>query len=210
MGSLPGTSERRKAQILDAATTVFVRHGFQQARMDDIAAAVGLSKPALYLYFTSKEAIVTELMRRLFDVEVEELHHLERAEGTVSQRLLAFNDGVQRSYAAMAVRAPLMWEFYALAMRDKSVRTLVRGYFGTLREQLESLIRQGVSAGEFRFVDPRATAITFLAVYEGLGILWAADPHNISWKEQADTAVALVLDGLRSRPACQLGDTSDV
>jgi AcrR family transcriptional regulator len=200
MRSHPRTSERRKTQILDAATTVFARHGFQQARMDDIAAAIGLSKPALYLYFTSKEAIVTELMRRLFDVELAALQALERTPGTVSERLLAFNDRVLRSYAAMAVHAPLMWEFYALAMRDKTVRALVRGYFRTLRARLQPLIQQGISAGEFRAADPRAIAITLLAVYEGLGILWAADPRTISWKEQADVAVGLVLDGLRSHP----------
>jgi AcrR family transcriptional regulator len=68
-----GVSERLRTQILDAATTVFSRKGFQQARMDDIAAEVGLSKPALYLYFASKDAIVVELMRRLFDLELADL-----------------------------------------------------------------------------------------------------------------------------------------
>jgi AcrR family transcriptional regulator len=196
-----GISERRRAQILDAATTVFARKGFQQARMDDIAAEVGLSKPALYLYFPSKDAIVAELMRRLFDLELADLEDLGRRSGTVRERLLSFNERVLRQWESMAVHAPLMWEFYAVAMRDKAVRTLVRGYFRTLRERLAALVTQGVEAGELRAVDPHGVAVAILAVWEGLGVLWATDPRAIKWNEQADTAVRLLLAGLERRPS---------
>ena len=51
MSPRPDVSEERRNQILEAAMAVFARQGFEQARMDDIAQEVGLSKGALYLYF---------------------------------------------------------------------------------------------------------------------------------------------------------------
>ena len=44
MSPRPDVSEERRNQILEAAMAVFARQGFEQARMDDIAQEVGLSK----------------------------------------------------------------------------------------------------------------------------------------------------------------------
>jgi AcrR family transcriptional regulator len=66
-----GVKERRKREgsarldaILAAAGTVFTRDGYQQARMEDVAAAAELSKGALYYYFKSKDAIFARLLER--------------------------------------------------------------------------------------------------------------------------------------------------
>src|SRR5947208_7449216 len=88
MARRPGNNEIRKNQILDAATTVFVRSGFQHARMDDIVEESGLSKGTLYWYFKSKEDIINAILRRLFTGELEILESLLEAEGTVSERLI--------------------------------------------------------------------------------------------------------------------------
>jgi len=197
MSSDRATGDHRRAQILDAASAIFGRRGVHQARMEDIAAEVGLSKPALYLYFDNKDAIVAALMQRLFDLEVADLRALEKEPGTVQDRLLAFHRVVLRQYESMAAHTPLMWEFYALAMRDESIRRVVRDYFRAIRQRLEALIQQGVDRRELHPVDPHAPAIALLAVYEGLAVLCMTDPRAIKWKEQADEAVRLLLAGLK-------------
>ncbi|HVR50378.1 MAG TPA: TetR/AcrR family transcriptional regulator [Pseudorhodoferax sp.] len=59
---LPATV--RVTQILDAALHVFSDKGFAAARIDDIAAAAGLSKGGIYTHFTSKEEIFAALLTR--------------------------------------------------------------------------------------------------------------------------------------------------
>lgn len=49
--------DERRQQILQAALEVFMRHGYRRTTMDDLARAVGLSRPTLYLSFPGKEAI---------------------------------------------------------------------------------------------------------------------------------------------------------
>jgi AcrR family transcriptional regulator len=88
MSRRPDSSEIRRNQILDAATKVFVRLGFQHARMDDIVEESGLSKGTLYWYFKSKEDIINAILRRLFAGALESLESLLEAEGTVSERLV--------------------------------------------------------------------------------------------------------------------------
>ena len=48
------TGEANAERILDAALDVFAAYGFRGARIDQIAAAAGLSKPNLLYYFRTQ------------------------------------------------------------------------------------------------------------------------------------------------------------
>ncbi|WP_317493310.1 TetR/AcrR family transcriptional regulator [Haloechinothrix sp. LS1_15] len=52
----------RREQILDAAAELFATHGFHGVGIDDIGAAVGISGPALYRHFRSKDAMLGEML----------------------------------------------------------------------------------------------------------------------------------------------------
>ncbi|MGE9697065.1 MULTISPECIES: TetR/AcrR family transcriptional regulator [unclassified Streptomyces] len=54
----------RERQMLDAAVRVIGRRGYQAASMDEIAEAAGVSKPLVYLYLHSKEALFTACVER--------------------------------------------------------------------------------------------------------------------------------------------------
>jgi AcrR family transcriptional regulator len=60
-GQANGTSRRRE-QILAAAAELFARRGFHGVGIDDIGAAVGISGPALYRHFRSKDAMLGEML----------------------------------------------------------------------------------------------------------------------------------------------------
>lgn len=70
----------RRATILRAATEVFIEHGFADARLVDIATRAGVVVSTLYLYFDSKEAMVSaiaqETQLRLVDELRPVLEHL--------------------------------------------------------------------------------------------------------------------------------------
>jgi TetR/AcrR family transcriptional repressor of mexJK operon len=56
------TSERKRAAILDAATTVFLAGGYLGANVDEIASVSGVSKQTVYKHFGSKEALFVEIV----------------------------------------------------------------------------------------------------------------------------------------------------
>jgi TetR/AcrR family transcriptional regulator len=55
-------ADRRRKQILAAARTLVSQKGFDACRMDDVAAAVGVTKPAVYRYFPSKDLLIQALL----------------------------------------------------------------------------------------------------------------------------------------------------
>lgn len=65
MATVPDTEPAkptRRDQILTAAAELFARHGFHGVGIDDIGAAVGISGPALYRHFRSKDAMLGEML----------------------------------------------------------------------------------------------------------------------------------------------------
>jgi AcrR family transcriptional regulator len=63
----------RRQAILDAALTVFAEHGYEAARLDEVAARAGVAKGTLYLYFKDKEALFESLIRSAIDPILERL-----------------------------------------------------------------------------------------------------------------------------------------
>ncbi len=57
----------RREQILQSAARAFSANGFHAVRLDDIAADVGISAPALYRHFPNKYALFAETTRTLAD-----------------------------------------------------------------------------------------------------------------------------------------------
>lgn len=57
-----GFVEGRRGEILDAALTVFGESGYEAGTMREIAKRVGVSEPALYRHYDSKEAILAEIV----------------------------------------------------------------------------------------------------------------------------------------------------
>ncbi|GLZ29952.1 TetR family transcriptional regulator [Lentzea sp. NBRC 105346] len=62
MSSTETAKPSRREQILTAAAELFARHGFHGVGIDDIGAAVGISGPALYRHFRSKDAMLGEML----------------------------------------------------------------------------------------------------------------------------------------------------
>jgi AcrR family transcriptional regulator len=54
----------RRAEILDWATELFVRRGYDNVSLNDLIADAGVSKGAFYHWFPSKEALITALAER--------------------------------------------------------------------------------------------------------------------------------------------------
>src|SRR6478752_7387982 len=55
----------RREQILQAAAQLFAERGSRAVGVDDVGAAVGVTGPAIYRHFASKDAMLAEMLLRL-------------------------------------------------------------------------------------------------------------------------------------------------
>ena len=67
----PNTSgQERFERILVEATRLFSENGYAGTRMSDIAAAIGVTKPIVYRYFESKQALFEALVQRVLSEQI--------------------------------------------------------------------------------------------------------------------------------------------
>jgi TetR/AcrR family fatty acid metabolism transcriptional regulator len=197
MAPRPDVSQERKNQILDAAQRIFAQQGFAAARIDDIVAEAGLSKGGVYWYFESKDAIVLALMERFFSGTMDsEVARLLAAPDPARTRLLALMRTAAQAGIEMAPLLPVVYEYYATAMRHDEVQAFFKRYFEAYRAALGEFVAQGVAAGEFHPVAPESVAISLIALIEGLMLVWSVDPSAYDLAAQAESALGLFLDGL--------------
>ena len=199
--SPPRRDPARSDQILDAAQRAFARLGFDQARMDDVAAESGLSKGALYLSFRSKDQLIDALAGRLASFETRRLREIAAGPGTAAERLSRFAEAYADELVRLGPLAAMFPEVYARALRHATVGQVFRRYLADFQGELARLIRSGIEAGEFRAVDPDAAALAVTGLLEGLALLWTIDREALAIRSVSRSSLELLLDGLRADPA---------
>lgn len=193
-------ADTRKQQIIEAAAAVFAQKGFYQASMDDIVQESGLSKGGLYWHFKSKDDIVTAVLDQFFSTEMDEIGRILAAPIPASEKIRQLIQQMMADTVEELTAYLNIWlEFYAVAAREGAFRQRMLVYLHQLVDLLTAVIQQGMDAGEFRLGNARDVAITAAAQFEGLVLLWAIDPERVDLLKLAETAVALLLNGLHRR-----------
>jgi AcrR family transcriptional regulator len=83
------SSDERRATIVEAAGRLFGERGYDATRLDDIAAAAGVTKPILYRHFDTKRALYLALLERHRDDLASFAAMIDAEEGTRDGRLRA-------------------------------------------------------------------------------------------------------------------------
>jgi AcrR family transcriptional regulator len=93
VGVTQARKERQKAEreslILDHATRLLLRDGFQDLNLDELARAVEYSKGTIYLHFASKEDLVLAVANRALAQRVDLFEKALKFQGTTRERIRA-------------------------------------------------------------------------------------------------------------------------
>ena len=159
-----------RAQILDAARTRLLSDGLARVSMRRIAADVGISAPALYRHFDSKEALVWAVLEQGFGIFVQ---YLAQALTAPSPRARFVETG--RRYFAFAADHPGYYTLmFGTTMRDHaldSVPDSAKQKSGTAFQMLVDRIRECISDGTFADDDPESVALFVWSQTHGLASL---------------------------------------
>jgi len=79
--------ERSREEILEAARQVLMRNGVAATTLEAVAREVGVSKPALYYYFPSKDALLFELIFDALQSHAQAVHDAVETAGDGGQAL---------------------------------------------------------------------------------------------------------------------------
>jgi AcrR family transcriptional regulator len=91
-----GEGYTRREEILQAAKELFLEQGYDQTTIRRIADRVGISAPALYLYFKDKEALMLALCDQTFGHLLEAIGELEKTVADPRERVRRFGEAYAR------------------------------------------------------------------------------------------------------------------
>jgi len=162
--------QRQRLEIAQAALSLFREHGYDETRVRDIAAQVGISDATFFNYFPAKELVLDELALEQVELFRETIaHQLSAGVKSVPERI------AETMRAAAAVVA---------ADRDFQTVLYTRSNLfhssGVLKERthemyrvLRSLFELGQQRGELRGdIDAMQLAELLIAIYHFTTINW--------------------------------------
>jgi AcrR family transcriptional regulator len=150
-----------RERILEAAEDVLRRFGPQKANVVDVARALGVSHGSVYRHFASKSDLREAVVRRWLEGVSAPLKAIVAEEGPAPQRLKRWLDALVATKRSKRI-SPDKELFAAYrALFDESGMA-IETHVGELARQAAAIIEDGIARGEFRPVDPDATARALL------------------------------------------------
>ncbi len=198
---LPDRSARKRRAIVEAATALFLQHGYPGTSMDQIAATAAVSKPTVYRFFADKEQLFTEIV----------LGTLDQAGQPFRARLAALAGTGQltedlrqlaRDYLATVIQPPVLQLRRLVIGASPYLPAVAQAYYQRAPEQtmqaLAGCFEQLAGRGLLRISDPPAAAAHFAFLVLGRALdksLFCGDAPFAAAEltAQADAGVAAFL-----------------
>lgn len=202
---LPVAAEDTRERILAGAAAVFADRGYQQARLDDIAARAGLTKGAIYWHFRNKADLFCALVEARLQANTAplsaDLAEALRADSDSRQQQLArlLRDTLAR-FRADAHWPRLFLEFLSQS-RDPAVAERLRQLYQNGQRIAAEVVRCLKQAGlTDADLDTEVLALFWTAFIDGLMLSWVVDPSRWDDERLVARLVEVLWRGLQPPP----------
>lgn len=190
----------RRVQIISVAARLFVERGYRATSLQDVAEVLGVTRPALYYYFTSKEELLYAILSHAQDVNEQTTavvfagsdDPVERLARLVHAEVLDVTGEVSSPVTPLMVDE--MDELGPEHFREVAGRR--RAHFDRHRDLLEAVR----AAGRLRDVDTTVATFGLLALISRV-FGWFEPDGRLSGEQVAFEVTKLALGALLADPA---------
>lgn len=141
--------EVRRAELVEAATRMFLKKGYKATSVDDIVKAAGVSKGTFYLYFSSKPEILTAIIEQVQLNIFTWLGEIMASDRNPEEKLL---DGLEGAFKEYQQSEEILRVFELAGPEAAHERLRSRGWEQS-KPMLVFLIQQGIDEGLFQVDD---------------------------------------------------------
>ena len=184
-----------EAEILERAAELFAGRGFAATSMQDIADALGSSRPALYHYFRSKDEILDRLIEGLAESAEQAVTAATAVPGSADRRLRALVVALIAPVAESPGRFRLILTSDATVSR--SARDRLRKLERTVVHAMSDVLDDGVESGEFRPGLDRAATFGILGMINWVA-WWYSPGRDLSTDELCESLAEMAVASVRS------------
>ena len=188
--------ETKREAVLQTAAQLFLEKSYGRTSMNDVAARLNITKPALYHYFRNKEEILLECYQLGAGMIEEILNDIAAHCGTGLEKVEAFI----YSYANV-----MTVNFGRCVMRldegDLSTEAFadVRNYKRKIDRRLRSFIQEGIADGSIGPCDAKLAAFAIAGALNWICV-WYEPKGPLSPEEIAAQFVSTLTRGLAAQP----------
>jgi len=182
-------------QIIEAAVRVFARKGYFNSRVSDVAREAGIAAGTIYLYFKTKEDILTTLFREKMAEFVAKLWKAmaDQPDPVSKVRRLVY------LHFDLLERNPQLAEVVQIELRQgqKFFRGASSQEIASYFALIGSVLEEGVAAGRFRANLPVKVATKMLfGAMDQMATSWVLGKREYRLVDTADAVADLFLQGV--------------
>ena len=189
--------EIKRQELLTSAMACFAEKGYQSATIDDIVAHSGMSKGAVYNYFSSKEEIYLTLLDQTTQKSFKALRNEIGKKSSAKEKLGNIFDtysDICHTDQSWQNRQRVQIEFYMHASRNEELNERMRDRGRTFRNLLVEIIDEGKRTGEFKEeIDSYMAAETFWSFTDGMFLHLLVEKEIYPFKKLQETIGKMIL-----------------
>ena len=193
------SSEERRQQIVSVTLDLVAEYGVRGTTLARIAAAIGVTTPALYAHFSGRREILLAALQVLFEHRTE--FHRQPADGDALERLRDIARGHTQLVETPDDRSMSALFEFIVAPQEEGLRETVGAMHLILVEDIAEIVRRGQRECVIREnADPEQTAWMIVSR------AWAEDITQLmgvreSWSEKrSNVMLDLILDAIAVVP----------
>jgi TetR/AcrR family fatty acid metabolism transcriptional regulator len=184
----------KRIAILEAATAVFARRGFFNAQVADVARGAGIAAGTVYLYFRSKDEILTSIFDRTMQEAIDEGRAVLADVKDPVERLRR----IARMHLTRLGRDRNLAVVFQVELRQ-TTKFMEQFSVTGLREYLaviQQTIQDGQARGAFRkSLNSRTAAKVVFGALDEMATNWVLSRRRYALAEQADEVVDMLVGG---------------
>ncbi len=180
-----------REKLLEAATAILGRNGYQATSVDDILEAAKVAPSNFYYHFKSKEELAIEVLEGYFEKSRQEMAPV------FMNKFLSATEKLERLHAGLVQKVtrsqccggcPMGNLAQELSDSHPEFRMRLARYFEECIDGIARVVEEGVRSGEFRSdVDPKAAAYLLFGSMQGLLLLSKSlkkiDPLDLGFRQ---------------------------
>jgi AcrR family transcriptional regulator len=173
-GRAAPSSRSKRAAILEVATELFGRDGYEHSKWADVAKAVGIGSTALYHYFESKLHCLYEIMAEALQDELDTFERITGESDDFSEAFVAVVTGIFDLTEHDVLRNRLLVSEQVLvgvhrtSAREEEARQLARARTRDLEFAWATFLTRGMEQGAIPEADPRLLTRAILGLYNSV------------------------------------------
>ena len=197
VGVMKLKKEEKKRKIIDAAIKIFARNGYFNSRVSEIAKEAGVADGTIYIYFSSKEELLSAIFDEALQVFVEESKkELEQIQDPIEKLREIVYLHLKHLGANRDLAMVFQIEFrHNIVFMERLTKTRLADYF----KIIEGVISEGQQKGLFKELNPRFCAKILFGIIDEMVTSWLIANKNYKLEKDADILVNTFVYGIAKK-----------